>query len=66
MQLIAPQTRGATLLYVKYVEPFLNKHEQEIDEQVSNVQKRASVAVQGLAKQVVHSVISGSFEQKEK
>ncbi|KAF0981361.1 hypothetical protein FDP41_000275 [Naegleria fowleri] len=64
--LIAPQTRGATLLYVKYVEPFLNKHEQEIDEQVSNVQKRASVAVQGLAKQVVHSVISGSFEQKEK
>ncbi|KAG2374235.1 hypothetical protein C9374_011072 [Naegleria lovaniensis] len=62
--LIAPQTRGATFLYTKYVEPFLNKHEKQIDEQVSSVQKRASVAVQGLAKQVVHSVINGTFEEK--
>ena len=42
--LMAPQTNGAQTLYKSVFQPFLKKHEQEIQKFVENVQTKASEA----------------------
>lgn len=39
--LVLPQTQGAQLLYVHYVEPFLSHHEREIEELIGRAHERA-------------------------
>jgi len=39
--LVLPQTQGARLLYVQYVDPFLEQHEREIEEFIANSHERA-------------------------
>ena len=62
--LIAPQTRGATILYHQYVEPLLNKHETEINETIGKVGSRASVVVKDLTNQVLQSVINNKVNNE--
>ncbi|KAL9935324.1 hypothetical protein V8E36_005672 [Tilletia maclaganii] len=42
--LVLPQTRGATFLYITYVEPFLDTHENDIDDLVAEGKRRARAA----------------------
>ncbi|KAK0524946.1 hypothetical protein OC842_005674 [Tilletia horrida] len=42
--LVLPQTRGATFLYITYVEPFLDSHENDIDDLVAEGKRRARAA----------------------
>ena len=39
--LVLPQTQCARLLYVQYVDPFLEQHEREIEEFIANSHERA-------------------------
>lgn len=45
--LVLPQTRGATLLYVSYIDPFLAEHEESIDAALTEAKVQAKQA--GLA-----------------
>ncbi|CAD6897366.1 unnamed protein product [Tilletia controversa] len=42
--LVLPQTRGATFLYITYVEPFLDSHENDIDDLIAEGKRRARAA----------------------
>ncbi|KAE8232215.1 hypothetical protein CF326_g2760 [Tilletia indica] len=42
--LVLPQTRGATFLYITYVEPFLDSHENDIDDMIAEGKRRARAA----------------------
>ncbi|KAK0545700.1 hypothetical protein OC846_005348 [Tilletia horrida] len=42
--LVLPQTRGATFLYITYVEPFLDAHENDIDDMIAEGKRKARAA----------------------
>ena len=48
--LMAPQTNGAAMVYKTFISPFLKKHEDEIKNIITNIQKQADEAAkEGLA-----------------
>ncbi|ORX56879.1 hypothetical protein DM01DRAFT_1382296 [Hesseltinella vesiculosa] len=67
--LIFPQTNGTKLLYDQYLEPFLKKNEQQIDQAVIETQHRIKVHMTAYSKrlvQLIRSSISDSlFKPKE-
>lgn len=50
--------KGAKWIYDKYVEPFLQKHQMKIDEEISKIGKRASTFVSGIGKKALNSLIA--------
>ncbi|KAL9656928.1 hypothetical protein ABK040_007020 [Willaertia magna] len=55
--LMAPQTRGATIIYVKYVQPFLKKHESAIDKELSQVKQRVADTTKRVSSRIVSAAI---------
>jgi receptor expression-enhancing protein 1/2/3/4 len=65
--LVLPQFQGASQIYINHVQPFLEKHESEIDKFITNMHKNAkAMGLEYLSKLTRH--ISGTlwgFEYKE-
>jgi receptor expression-enhancing protein 5/6 len=56
-----PETRGAQLVYDRFLQPFLKKHESKIDEALSNVEEK----VQEAKSEAVHKVVDSAMRQSQ-
>lgn len=55
-----PLFRGAEFLYVRFVEPFLRKNEQKIDEGISEIGERAKRASTAVGKAALNAALNSS------
>ncbi|KAI8990881.1 TB2/DP1, HVA22 family-domain-containing protein [Mycotypha africana] len=54
--LILPQTQGAALVYTRYLDPFLNQHETEIDHVLVEIQFRVKKTIVSYGKQCLKTL----------
>ncbi|KAI8886171.1 hypothetical protein K501DRAFT_178335 [Backusella circina FSU 941] len=54
--LILPQTKGASVFYTGYLDPFLNAHEKQIDSTLLEIQAKLKESVVFYGKQAIDSL----------